>query len=125
MSEPSVEFFLDRIENPHRWQFDQIRKWFDFRKSSGAPTPQTFTGVLAPDTEIRLHVPGVVYGYSGMSETTGGYWVPMTYSSTVQSGICYFALETENDDGSFVKIRSHSTNTSDFRYRATVMYRDA
>lgn len=126
MSEPKVEFHLNEIvDEPTKEQFDQFRRWYEFREDVKTPSMQVFTGFLVPDSEVLLHVPGVVVGYSGMTEYSGGYWAPMYFSTTVQVSRLYFGLETDNTEGSYVKVVSNSANARELRYRVTILYRDA
>lgn len=125
MSEPKVEFDLQNAPQEILEQFDQFRRWFEFREDVKTPSMQTFEGVLAPGSELNLYVPGVVFGYSGMTQYTGGYWAPITFSTTAQIGRCYFALELDNENGNFLKLATNVANSIATGYRVTVMYRDA
>ena len=125
MTEPKVEFDIARLNDDFiKEQFDQLRRWHEYREDRRAPAMQTFQGELDIGGEVLLNIPGKVYGYSGMT-TNGGtkYWQPMVFSLAVPGAFCYFALELDNVEGSFVKIRNGSTADS-HSYRATVFYRD-
>jgi len=125
MTEPNVDFELAGIEDSKiREMFDQVRRWFDFRDDVKTPAMQTFSGILAPGTSIVLYVPGVVVGWSGMTEYSGGYWAPMYFSTTNQVSRLYFGLDTGNVNGSSVKILSDPANARALGYRVTLMYRD-
>lgn len=125
MSEPKVEFDLNSLPSGYDKEiFDQLRRWHEFREDRGTPAIQTFEGTLIDDAEQRLYVPGQIYGYSGMSQITGGYWVPMTYSAAVQFNVCYFGLETENQRNNFLTVRLNSTTSGASKsYKVTVFYR--
>jgi len=126
MPEPRVEFFLDQIpDHITREQFDQIRNWFTYREDRNTPSMQAFTGELQPGTFVKLYVPGVIYGYSGMSYRRQEYWSPMVYTGGAQFNQCYFAADDENIDGKSLKIESASTNLIGLQYRVTIFYRDA
>jgi len=128
MSEPSVEFDLKNISGEVREQFDQLRRWFDYRDDRRAPSMQTFTGQLEDNEESLLYIPGVVYGYSGMGEreqsgVVAG-WNPMAYNTVATpSGTIGFTPYLENPLGSFVRVYCNTTGSS-LRYRVTVFYRD-
>jgi len=126
MTEPKVEFDLNsmKTENIELMKIlDDLRRWHEYREDRNTPAMQTFEGELSGVSEVRLYVPGKIYGYSGMSTTTGDYWVPMTYSAGVQFNVCFFGLETDNDEGNFVKVRLSSTSANDSKkYRVTLFY---
>lgn len=126
MTEPKVEFDLNNINDPEILKvLDDVRRWYEFREDISTPAMQTFEGTLEDGQEIRLYVPGKVYGYSGMTQSGGGdYWIPMLFSAAVLSNQCYFALELDNLDGTFVKVRCSTTTANASRdFRATVFYR--
>ena len=125
MAEPDVEIDLNLIEDSYvREMFDQLRRWHAYREDRNAPAMQTFEGVLRDTEEVILEVDGLVYGYSGMTTILGDYWIPMLFSVTVPATEqCYFALETENFNGTFVKVRCNAPTSGDKEYRVTVLYR--
>lgn len=123
MSEPKVEFDLTKIEDDSiRSMMDDIRAWYEYRDDRKTPAVQTFEGELETSEEIFLEVNGNVYGYSGMTTRgNGDHWVPMEYSAAAPSNRCYFALELDNVNGTFVKVRCNSTNGTQ-KYRATIFF---
>lgn len=122
MSEPSVDFELAGIKDDKvRQMFDHIRRWFDYREDRRSPSMQTFTGELENLGEINIEIPGVVYGYSGMTTYSGLYWIPMIFSTGTNR--CYFGFEPDNTNGSFVQVKCGSTTGSQ-KYRVTIFYRD-
>lgn len=122
MSEPRVEFDLNNIEDPQvREQFDQFRRWYEFREDRNTPAMQTFEGTLSDGEEVRLYVPGEVYGYSGMTTFASlNVWMPMLFNRTDLGNQCFFSLDTDNSEGDFVTVKCATGGPK--RYRATVMY---
>lgn len=127
MSEPKVEFDLKGIEDKDtRDQFDQFRRWYEYREDRGTPAMQTFDGVLLTN-EVRGHtVPGKIYGYSGMSLQSGAIWRPM-FTPTGASGTgsaAYFTNSGDNTEGNQVHVKGGTLPNYDYPYRITVFYRD-
>lgn len=127
MTEPKVEFDLNGIEDDDvREQFDQFRRWYEYREDRGTPAMQTFDGTVATD-EVRSHsVPGKIYGYSGMALQSGALWRPM-FTPTGPSGTgsaAYFTNSVDNVDGNLIHVKGGTLSSYDYPYRITVFYRD-
>lgn len=127
MSEPKVEFELDKITDDElRRQFDQFREWYEFREDNNTPAMQTFEGDISANQRVEHSVDGEVYGVVGMaqrysSSTEKFYWTPIDeVSGTGQ--LVYFSFNSSYEPNDTVRLWNRNT-TKSLKYTLTVFYR--
>ena len=128
MAEPSVDFELDKIEDPNvRQMFYQFRRWYEFREDNGYPAEQSFFGSLENFEDVTLEVPGKIYGIIGMTQRYqtvrqpfGLFWYPMV-NDTALARIVYTPV-WEDTAGRSIRLYNNGANRP-LEYRVTIFYR--
>lgn len=123
MAEPKVEFDISGIiDEKVKEQFDQFRRWFEFREDFRYPAMQTFEGILEDNTYVDHYVPGTVYGATGRTEVLGAnkYWANMIAQSG--AGRNYISAQVDSPNNNAVRVYGNS-NAEALRYTLTVFYR--
>ena len=124
MTEPKVEFDLNNMTDEVREQFDQFRRWYEFREDNQYPAIQTFSGILEPSERRTLNLVGDVFGAVGYTTGIGGYWRPMEVSASLANAAHFWDSNPGSTNARAVEIRGGSNTDQSYSYRVTVFYRD-